>query len=183
MTDNPETPAAESQADDTAQAQAATVDTQVGDDKNEDVLTAADAKKLRSEARNLRERAKQAEKKLEERERQDMTELEKAQRERDEHAERRAALEADLRFTRVQLVAGKAGVRPEALEDIPKLLDWDLIDNPEDPKSLEKAVRQLLKEKPHLSLVTSGADAGARGTGESGLVDVNQIIRRAAGVR
>ncbi len=179
MTDESKT-TVESQEDTTTEAQAATADTQAGGSANEDVLTTTEIRKLRSEAKNLRDRAKAAEAKLAERDKTDLTEKERLEKDRDEHAEKAKALEADLRFTRTQLVAGKVGVRPEALEDVAKLLDWDLIDDPDDSKALEKAVRALVKEKPHLSAVASGADGGARGSGEIA-PDMNQLIRRAAG--
>lgn len=150
-----------------------------GGSEDQDTLTPEAARKLRSESKALRERLKAAEEKLSEREKNDLTERERLEADRDTNAKRVSALEADLRFSRVQLVAHKLGVRSEATEDVAKLLDWDSIDDPDNQKQLEKAVRELVKEKPHLSGVANGADGGARGR-ESGLVDVNQIIRRAA---
>jgi len=165
----------------TATAQEATTARPGGAGEDQDALTPEAARKLRSESKALRERLKAAEQQLSERERQDLTERERLEQDRDANAKRVTALEADLRFSRVQLVAHKLGVRPEATEDVAKLLDWESIRDPDDAKQLERAVRELVKEKPHLSGVSNGADGGAGRGSESGLVDVNQLIRRAAG--
>jgi hypothetical protein len=164
-------------------AQEATTERPGGAGEDQDALTPEAARKLRSESKSLRERLKAAETKLTEREKQDLTERERLEQDRDANAKRVTALEADLRFSRVQLVAHRLGVRPEATEDVAKLLDWESISDPDDPKQLERAVRELVKEKPHLSGVSNGADGGAGRGSESGLVDVNQLIRRGAKAR
>lgn len=162
------------------QSQEDTTDAQAGagDDTRDDTLDPEAARKLRSEAKNLRDRAKKAEAELEQLKNAGLSDAEKRDRELTSKSERITALEADIRMLRVQVTAGKLGiVDPEAAA---KLLNWDGIDG-DDPKQLERALRDLVKEKPYLSKLGDGADGGAGRNGARAEGDMNSILRQAAG--
>lgn len=170
-------------ADADAQAQAANADTQDGGgDGSSQSIAPEDARKLRSENRSLRQRLKDVENKLGAREAADLTEQQKL--ERDLSAERAAREQAETtaRALRVQVSATKLGVRADAVDLVAGLVDWEAIDDPGDAKQIDRAVRELIKERPFLS----GRDPEGLGGGNgrqnpAGAGDMNSIIRRAAG--
>jgi hypothetical protein len=151
---------------------------------DEETLSVAAARKLRSEHQSLRERLKQTEQKLSEREKAELTEKEKLERDASEKNERLTAAESENRFLRAQVAAYQAGVREKFLEHIPKLLDWDTITDPSDPKQVGRAVKEFLKDNPEMVKTANAADAGAGGKRKpDGSLDMNQWIRDRAGVR
>lgn len=146
-------------------------------ESKDDVLSAEQARKLRSENYELRQRLKQAEAALEEAKKGEQTELQKRDEEIQKQGERLAALERRNRSMGVQVAAGRLGiVDPEAAD---KLLDWDKIDNPADEQQIEQALQQLVKDKPYLTRIAGAADGGARGQARP--TDMNDVLRRAAG--
>lgn len=146
-----------------------------------DGLSTEDARKLRSEARALRQRLKAAEEELTKRKDSDLTEQQKL-------VQAKSTLEADneqlgarVRDLSAQIAAARVGVRPEAVADAVKLLDWDEIDDPTDGKQVERALKELVKEKPWLSGRPDGLDGGnGRRSAPAGST-MNEIIRQAAG--
>ncbi len=162
-----------------AQAQAATGSAQ-GGAADSGSLSSEDARKLRSEAANLRKRLKEAEETKKQLEDSDLTERQKLDREKKTAEARAEQLEAKLRDAVVQAVAAKVGVKSDLIDTVSALIDWEAIDA-EDSKAIERAVKEIVKERPSLSGRPDGLDGGAGRRGRSGETDMNAIIRRAAG--
>lgn len=149
--------AADAQADD---AQAASAGAQDGDGDQHDTLTPEDARKIRSENRAMRQRLKDAEKKLADLSDADLSEKQRLERDLSAEKAGREQLASEVRSLRVEVAAGKLGVRPEALPRVAALIDWDTVEDAADSKQVEKAVRELLKEMPFLSSRPEGLDGG-----------------------
>jgi hypothetical protein len=146
-------------------------------DDGEGDSSADELKRTRAEAKNYRLKLRELEKKLEERETGDMSELQRAQKSAEDAQTRVSTLETENRGLRVQVAASKAGiVDPEAAA---VLLDWDDI-AAGDAKALDKALRELVKERPWLAGTArgGGADGGA-GRSDNALdsQDMNTLLR------
>lgn len=167
--------AQEANADDTqpqagtdGQAQAA-----AGSDSSSELARArADAAKYRKELREIQAR-------LKEREDSELTATQKSEREKASAEARVAQLEAQLRDAQTQAVASRLGVKPDLVDTVSALIDWNDVDA-DDSKAIEKAIKELIKERPSLSGRPDGLDGGARRPRE-GETDMNALIRRAAG--
>lgn len=161
------------QAADTTTAQEADVD----EPKS---LSPEDARKLRSEARSMRLRLKQAEEELKKRSDSELSDKQKLERDLNVEKAQREQLATEVRNLRVQVAAGKLGVRTEAVDRIGSMIDWHSVEDHSDARQVERAIRELLKEMPFLA--REGLDGGrGRGVGGRGEQDMNSIIRRAAG--
>ena len=146
---------------------------------NEQTLSAEDARKLRSESRALRTRLKEAENRVQEFEKTTLTDTERRERELKDAHDQLEKTRIQVRALRVETAARKLGfIDPD---DASALINWDSVDDPENPKHVEKALRDLRERKPHLVLNHNGDASVGRGTGASGALDMNQLIRRAAG--
>lgn len=169
-------------ADDTSTtAQAAgTTTAQEADVDEPKSLSPEDARKLRSEARAMRSRLKQAEDELKRRSDSELSDKQKLERDLNVEKAQREQLATEVRNLRVQVAAGKLGVRSEAVDRIGSMIDWSEVEDPSDARQVERAIRELVKEMPFLA--REGMDGGrGRGTGARGEQDMNSIIRRAAG--
>lgn len=123
-------------------------------------------RKLRAEAAGLRKRAKAAEDELRKREDADLSMTQKLEREKTGLEARISDLESRLRDANVQTIATKVGVKADLVDTVSALIDWDDLDA-DDPKAIEKAVKELVKERPSLSSKPDGMDGGAgRGGGQ-----------------
>src|SRR5262245_29970236 len=91
-------------------------------------------------------------------------------------------LERENRSLRVQVAAAGLGiVDPEAAA---ALLDWTKVEDPSDPKQVEKALRELVKERTWLSGTAQGFGGGEGNDRPADIgEDMNARIRQAAGVR
>ena len=115
------------------------------------------------------------------------TDAERILTERDALKASNDALTTRVRNLGAQSAAIRNGVHPDLADAIPGLLAWDEID--EDPKSLDRAIKGLLKERPSLAGAVSngkprgGSDGGAGGGdgAGSGAFDMNALIRERAG--
>ena len=175
--------------DDDAPAGDAVDDARGGDTRDDDARGGDDApttldpeaaRKLRSEARSLRQRLKAAEQELEQRKTADLTDTQRLEREHKTQAARIAQLEAQLRDTNVATIAARLGVKADLVDTIAPLLDWNDLEH-DDTKAIERAVRELVKARPSLSANQDGHQGGSgRGTGR-GEGDMNSLIRRMAG--
>lgn len=148
--------------------------------EGEETLSVEEARKLRSEAKNLRTRLKANEDELSKLKNAGLSEEEQRKAELGERDEKIGTLEKQNRALKVQVAASKVGiVDPEAAA---ALLDWDQVDDPDDPKSLERALKQLVEKRPWLRNANGGgADGGAGRQEQGGTGDMNALIRRAAG--
>lgn len=153
-------------------------DAQGGDGDGDGTLSVEAARKLRSEAKSLRERLKAAEDKLKERDDADLTDRQKLERDNQAAKAKVEQLEQRERELTAQLVAGKVGIRQEAVADAVKLLDWSKIDDAADEAQVEQALKQLLKDKPYLAGRSGGLDGG-RGRDSRQPTSMNDLIRGA----
>jgi len=167
-------------ADEDAAAQAADVDAQGGAGGSES-LSKEEARKLRSEHRALRQREKALKEELDKLKEAELSTTQKLERDLAAANARTEQAEAKARNADVKLAAAKLGVRPDAVDLVVNSIDWESIEDATDGKQVERAIRELVKEKPFLSAKPAGLDGGnGRGAGgQDG--DMNQIIRRAAG--
>lgn len=176
------TPAAPAQAagDEGTTAPAAHVNAPGGGDDTS-TLSLEDARKLRSEAKNLRDRLKELEAEKKQRDDADLSTTQKLEREKTALAAEKAHLETRLRDTQVQAIAARVGVKADLVDTIAPLIDWDGVDSG-DAKAIERAVKDLVKDRPSLSARQGGLEGGnGRGAGGKGEADMDSIIRRAGG--
>jgi hypothetical protein len=173
----PETDAPEAK-DEGKTPPAGTVDDPGGRDESSS-LSPEDARKLRSEAKNLRDRLKALETEKKERDEADLSATQKLEREKSALEAEKQQLAARVRDAEVKAIAARVGVKADLADTVTALIDWDDVDA-DDPKAIEKAVKELVKERPSLSGKT-GLDGGRRGGNGSGETDMDSIIRRAAG--
>lgn len=165
----------QSQADKDEKAQAAG---KGGSDTSESI-SLEEAKKLRSEAANLRKRLKDNETELAKLKDADLSESQKLQKERDALKAERDQLVKDRRINLAQAAAAKAGaIHPDV---VAKLLPEDALSD-DDPKALEAAISKLRKDYQTLFRNPHGSADGGAGNGASGAdASMNHLIRRAAG--
>jgi hypothetical protein len=175
------TAVADAQAAEATDAQEAqTTPAQAAGD-GEQTVSAEDARKLRSESAALRKRLKDAEAKLSEQEKKDLTELDRATREKDDAVGKASKLESEIRELRVQVLAPEAGIQPKAARAAYALIDWDDIGDPDDRKQVIRALKEVAKEHPYLTGGQS-ADGGAGRNGETGGVEsMSDLIRQRVG--
>jgi seryl-tRNA synthetase len=123
-------------------------------------------RKLRSEAASLRKRAKAAEDELRKRDDAALSDAQRLEREKSGLEAKVSQLESRLRDANVQAIAAKVGVKADLVDTVSALIDWDDVDT-DDAKAIEKAVKELVKERPSLSSKPEGMDGGAgRGGGQ-----------------
>jgi hypothetical protein len=153
---------------------------QDGDDDDKETLTPENARKLRSEAKNLRERLKAEEAKRKELEDKDLEEGQRNKRDLDERTKRVAELERENRDLQVRFAAIEAGIRPKAAAAAAALINWDDVDA-SDEKAVLDALKGLKKEHEYLFAVETddakgdgkkkppagGADGGSKGSDSS----------------
>jgi len=154
-----------------------------GGSGGESNLSTEDARKLRSEARNLRTRLKEAEEERDRLKAGTQSDIEKATGQVETLTTRNKDLEAQNQNLRAQVAAGRVGIiDPEIAAS---LVDWNDAD---DDQALEKQMRNILKARPYLAgNVAGGADGGAGGSGggksgEGDSTDMNTLLRRHAGI-
>ena len=149
----------------------------------ESTLSVEDARKLRSENRNLRSRMKEAESERDRLKEGTQSDIEKATGQVETLSTRNKDLEDQNRNLRAQVAAGRVGIIDP--EIVVALVDWNDAD---DDAALEKQMRGILKARPYLAgNVAGGADGGAGAGGrQSGSqedsTDMNTLLRRKAGV-
>lgn len=144
-------------------------------------LSPEDARKLRSENRSMRQRLKDAERKLSDLETKDLTEKQRVERDLTSARAELEQAETRARNAEVKLAAAKLGVRTDAVDLVVSAIAWDAIEDATDSKQVERAIRDLVKDRPYLSTRPEGLDGGkGRGSGQ-GELDMSTLIRRAAG--
>ena len=173
------------QADADAQAAAAAADDQpqVGNDGAAQAAAAVDSPgelaRARAEAAKYRKELREIQAKLKERDDADLSTTQKLEREKTALEAEKSQLEARLRDANVQAIAAKVGVKADLADTVSSLIDWDEVDA-DDQKAIEKAVKELVKERPSLSARPAGLEGGRR-TRQDGEGDMDSVIRRAAG--
>lgn len=148
----------------------------------DDTVPAAKLKEAQNEARNLRARLKAAEKERDELKGTQQSDVEKLTTERDNLRESLTEAEQRVRKLSVAVLAESVGIVKEARADAADLLDWSKIQDPSDDEEVTEALRALVKAKPFLAgSVAGGGDGGAGQGGNGQKVDMNTLIRQAAG--
>ncbi len=139
---------------------------QAGD--GQEAISLEEAKKLRKEAQALRNRLKGYEDADAAAQAAKLSETERLQQ---QHAKLQADHDTAVRQYQERLVryevekqALKAGVRPEAVEDAAKLLDWSELEFHDDgsPKNAEDLLKKLLKNKPYLAASPASTEPPAQ---------------------
>lgn len=148
---------------------------------DQDTFDRSYVEKLRKESADYRTRAKKAEEELEERRKAEMSDLEKAQTEKEKADQRAQQLEQELDYMRLQ-----AAVTAEANsqnfhdpEDALSLIDRDSISKSDEGQynrqSVQAAVKRLADSKPHLikgkNAGAGSGDGGARGQGGANMTE------------
>jgi hypothetical protein len=155
-----------------------------GSGNNNDLVPKREVQEANREAQNLRERAKKAEDELAAIKTAQLSDTEKVQKERDDAKAAQAVAEKRSRDLQVQVIAQGLGVvDPSAAAS---LLNWENVSDPDDPKAVEKALRELVKDKPWLAGNTGGGGDGGAGDGSGagrGGQNMNDLIRGASGRR
>jgi chromosome segregation ATPase len=141
----------------------------------------AELARLRKELKETRKEAASNRVKLKQYEDEKLTEQQKLEQERNQASARADQLEARVRDLQAEVAAAKLGVRAEAVGDVSRLIDWDQVEDASDSKQVERAVRDLIKERPYLSGRPGGLDGGTpRGSGRK-VTSMTDLIRQAAG--
>lgn len=122
-----------------------------GDDTT--TISLDEARKLRSEAANLRKRLKAFEDAESQRQQSQLSEQEKLQKQlADLQAQREADVER-LLIADIRLQAAELGVQPQYLKRLAGMLDWDDLQTDEqgNPTNLKELIGVVLKEMPFLT--------------------------------
>lgn len=142
-----------------------------------------DLTETRKEAAKYRTERNAAQKRIEELEGSSKSELEKAHDRAKQAEEGLTTAGQEMRLLRARLVAPLAGITdPNAARDAATLLDWSKIEDSSDESALQKALTDLVKERPYLvGKVAGGGDGGEGGGRGADSPDMNSLIREAAG--
>jgi hypothetical protein len=169
MDNEPQTPAAPpaGNADDTSTPGGSPTtpsEPQAGDDTT---ISLDEAKKLRSEAANLRKRLKSFEDADAQRQAASLTEQEKLQK---QLADLQSAREADIAralTAEISLTAAELGVAPQYLKRVAHMLDWEELELGDDgePKNIKALIETLIKEMPPGFTVAGGARPASQAGG------------------
>jgi len=151
-----------------------------GSDQDQ-MVPASELSRTRNEAAKYRNERNELAKRIEELEKGQMSEKEKAEKERDDAMKTASARTQENRELRARLLAGDVGIVAQARLDAARLLDWDSIEDPSDDKQVVKALKELTKDRPYLLGTSGGADGGAGSGNQPGSGGMNQLIRKAAG--
>jgi hypothetical protein len=148
-----------------------------------EAISRADLAKANAEAAKYRKALRETQARVQELEDLTKTEQERIADQAKRAEEELAQEKSKNRALRVRVLASGVGIAREAQEDAARLLDWATVRDPDDDTQLEKALQNLVKEKPYLlGGLGGGADGGAgiSGRNRSGS-DMNLAIRRASG--
>jgi len=150
----------------------------------QDLIPREELQKVNREAAKYRRERNELQNKLKQFEDAEKSDLERLTGENKTLADKLTASEKRERALRVQVMASRVGVAPDAQADAAKLLDWGTIEDPDNDQLVEDALKDLVKERPYLRGGTRvGADGGAGGDGRSTAAGMNEQIRRASGRR
>ena len=178
MADEPITPAAPQAGDPPAAPSPQAGNTtspepQAGD--GQEPISLAEAKKLRSEAANLRERLKAADAKAKELddlkaqlEAANLSDKEKLERKlaklQSDHEQATRQLQERTIQYEVRLQAAQAGVNPKHLDKVTRLIDWAALEYDDDgqPTNVKALIDALLEDMPELKTPTAPAPTGGQ---------------------
>ena len=121
-----------------------------GGNQSSDVLSLADAKKLRRENQSLRERLHALEEENANHKKAQMTELERAKAEAKEAAERAEAVQAALRQAKAEAAISRVAIEKQVDPDLLSGLVKVEFDKDGNPKGIDAAVDELLTKYPYL---------------------------------
>lgn len=176
----------DSQAEETTPSPADTTQTEQNDNQEAETISLEEARKLRSENKTLRSRAKTAEEKLSSIDAEKLTETQKLQRQVDELSEhsgkRDSSLKSLLLSNAIAELKESTGIRSTRI--VTKLIDERSLEFDLDNlkvSGVDAEIKRLKKEDPDL-FITGGTDGGAGGSTRSTAgPNMNDLIRAAAG--
>lgn len=152
-----------------------------GSPTDPDLVPREELQKVNREAAKYRRERNDLQNRLKQFEDAEKTEIERLSGENADLKKRLDTAQLRARELRVQVLAAKVGISPDARQDASKLLDWDAVGDPDSDTSLEEALQNLLKARPYLKGAARGADGGAGADGRTPGAGMNEAIRRAAG--
>lgn len=145
-------------------------------DPESDLIPRTELQKVNREAAKYRTKLREAEEKLKQIEDEGKSEFEKAQERLTALQTENQTLRSQAQHLQVTVLAGRVGITESAREDAARLLDWDAITDPTDAREIEKALKELVKDRPYLlGRVAGGADGGAGGGTQS--LSMNDLLR------
>lgn len=149
-----------------------------------DLVSREELSKVNREAAKYRRERNDLQKQLQEIKDAEKSDLERVTSELQTKSQELTKALTENRNLRVQVLAEKVGIAHSARADAAKLLDWDSMEDPDDGRIIEEALKTLVKDRPYLRGGHDGADGGA-GAGGGGPVGagMNDAIRRASGRR
>lgn len=138
-----------------------------------------EVRRVRSEAKNLRSRLREAERERDDLRKRTQTDDERKSSDLSRAQGENERLKSQVQSLLVQVAATRVGiVDPDAAA---RLLDWEGLDL-DDSNELEKRLKKLVREREWLlGKSRGGSDGGAGGTGDQPL-SMNDLIRQRAGV-
>lgn len=147
------------------------------------MVPASELQKANREAAKHRKALRETQARVEELEGASKSEAEKLQETASKEKQRAEDLAANNRELRARVLAPAVGIADtRAAQDAARLIDWSQISDPDDDSEIEKALRELTKDRPYLvGNVAGGSDGGAGGTRQSGGQTMNDLIRGTAG--
>lgn len=151
------------------------------DPDEKDLVPRSDLQRVNREAAKYRRERNDLQNRLKQFEDAEKTEIERLSGENKTLSDRLSASEKRERALRVEVMATRVGVTPEARADAVKLLDWDKIEDPDNDQMIEDALKDLVKERPYLRGAVGGADGGAGTGGRSTSTGMNERIRAGRG--
>lgn len=153
-------------------------------DPGEEMISLAEAKKLRSEYSGLRRRNKELEGRLNEIEDGKLDELERAQKERDRIRGEYDSLVSSLKAERVSAQVLEASAKAGAIEPgaIAKLVDMDSVefDDERNPTNTSELVSEIKRAHPRLFQAAQGTGGGGERDEDRNNVEPSSSIDRMA---
>lgn len=138
--------------------------------------------KARKDAARYRTERNDLQKRVEELEGASKSDVEKLTEKTSNLSKENKTLKETNRELTIRALAPQVGIDPKAAADAAKLFDWKEVSDPEDLTEVEAALKEFVKERPHLTgNVAGGADGGAGGSRSPEKTDVNSMIRGMAG--
>jgi len=154
---------------------------QAGTESESGTQDDAELKRARSEAAKYRKSLREAQAQLEQLQNAGKSEEEQRNAELTKATSTIGELTNQVRRLTVENIAAKLDVVDP--EDVARLLDWDELDDVDDRKAVERAIKALIKEKPYLAgqaRPEGNADSRSRGGTPDGS-DMNALLRQKAG--
>lgn len=145
-------------------------------DEGKDLIPRAQLHAANREAAKYRTKLRDAEQRLKDLEDAGKSDLERAQEKVKTLEQEKQGLADANRNLQVQVLAEKVGITAAAREDAARLLDWASLPSDPSQQEIEKALKDLVKDRPYLlGKIVGGADGGTGG--DPGVRSMNDMLR------